>query len=181
MKILLALVLVANAAQFTNDDRRFKFEYDEPRWEVVPEKPADKQKGDAVDRAMAQKTLVTVQRKVADDKYHARFSVVTDSLDKFKGTPEEKAKAYRAHAIDFLKSQRFHILSTEDKKLPGITEPVVEIVANQRDFGLTFKQVIFLKGNEAYMLTAATRTAKYDEYQKEVSRFFDTFTFLPAK
>ncbi len=176
----LFLLSAANAAVHTNNDRHFSFDYDEAKWEVVPDKAGDKkQSGQDVDRAMAQKTLVTVQRKDADDKYHARFSVVTDSLSGFKGSAVEQLVAYRKHALDFLKSQRFHILTTEERKLPLVPETAFEVTANQRDFGLTFRQVVFLHGNQAYLLTAATRTAKFEEYGKELQKVFDSFKFTP--
>lgn len=172
----------ARAAKYTNDARHFSFEYDETKWEIVPEKPEERKQGQDVDRAMAEKTLVTVQRKQADDKYHARFSVVVDSLEKFKGTPAEQLVGYRKHALDFLKSQRFHILSTSEAKLPGVPGTAAfEVVANQRDFGLTFRQEGFLRDNQAYLLTGATRTAKFEEYQKELQRFFETFRFDEKK
>jgi hypothetical protein len=177
MKLFLLLITLANAQTFTNAERHFSFDYDESKWEVVPEKPEEKKRGADVDQAMAQKTLVTIQRKDADDKYHARFSVVTDSITKYKGTPVEQLVEYRKHALEFLKSQRFHILTTDERKLPGVTEPAFEVTANQRDFGLTFRQVVFIHGTEAYLLTAATRTAKFDEYGKELKTVFDTFKF----
>jgi hypothetical protein len=79
-----------------------------------------------------------------------------------------------------MKSQRFHILSSGPKVLAKLGLPAFEIVANQRDFGLTFRQVVFLweaAGKpEAYLVTATTRTNKFDEYKKDLDGLFDSFT-----
>ena len=173
----LFFLIPAHAARYTSHDRRFHFEYDETKWEIVGETPAEKAKRQDVDQVMAQKTLVTLQRKDADDKYHARFSVVADSLAKFKGAKPDELSAYRKHALQFMENQRFHIQTSNDLKLSRVPGPAFEILANQRDFGLTFRQVVFLRGPEAYLLTTASRTAKFVGYRPETEKFFDTFQF----
>jgi hypothetical protein len=85
---------------------------------------------------------------------------------------------YQKYTVDFLKSQRFQILSVEPVQLPKVNETAVEILANQRDFGLKFKQVIFVYEGKAYILTATTRTEKFDDYKNDIKKFFDTFEFV---
>jgi hypothetical protein len=155
----------------------FKFDYSEGNWEVVPPR-VEKSDAQAIDKSMAQQTLVTVQRKQPDEKYHARFHVVTDSLEKFKDSKVPQIIQYQKHTVDFLKSQRFQILSVEPTTLPQVKETAVEIIANQRDFGLKFKQVVFIHQGKAYILTATTRTEKFDSYKSELTVIFNTFQFF---
>ena len=169
--------LLSFATEYRHPDRNFVFQYDESRWEIIAPTERQTRGGEPVDRAMASMTLVNLQRKQPDDKYHARFSVVVDSTKKFSGGVEEQFTAYQKHATEFLKNQRFHILSTAPKRLPKLGPPAFEIVANQRDFGLKFRQIIFLKEGEAHLLTAAARTAKFVDYEKEIQGFFDSFQF----
>jgi hypothetical protein len=170
--------LTSFGAQYAPGDRPYWFEFDDTKWEVVAgaKTPATQD----VDKAMEGLTLTTLQRKEADDKYRARFSVVVDDPKKTAGKNEPDLASYAKHAVDFMKGQRFHVQSAESKILPMLGVPAYEIVANQRDFGLTFRQVVFLWDRngkkEAYLLTAATRTNKYDAYKGEVDRFFNTFT-----
>lgn len=180
MKYLLICLFSVSAlgARYHRPHYGFFFEYDESKWELVPD-PKETSQAPEVDKKMAEKTLVTVQRKQADEKYHARFSVVVDNKElSSKGTTP--LAAYHKHALDFLKSQRFHVVSSEEKKLRNVDSPAIEIIANQRDFGLTFRQVIFLRDKEAYLLTVATRTKSYDSLRAETNRFFDSFTFGKA-
>lgn len=174
----LLVSLSARGAQFNQPDRPYAFEFDEAKWELVAgaERPATQD----VDKAMEGRTLTTLQRRQADEKYRARFSVVVEDPTKVAGKGDGALAAYASHAIEFMKSQRFHILSSGPKAFGKLGAPAFEIVANQRDFGLTFRQVVFLwetKGKrEAYLVTATTRTNKFDEYKKELDGLFDTFT-----
>lgn len=159
---------------YTDAKSGVSVKYDEKVWEVVevPTAPAKEQ----VDTSMAEQTLVTLQRKVADDKYRARFSIVTDNAAKVKPVdaakePLDKLKAYKAHSVAFMKSQRFDILLEELMKFQAQRE-AFQIVANQRDFGLTFKQIGFLVGDTAYLITATARTAKYESYVPEMNALF---------
>ena len=154
----------------------FKFDYPESTWEVMPQR-VEKNSAQQIDKSMAQQTLVTLQRKLPDEKYHARFHVVTDSLDKFKDTRTSQLIQYQKHTVDFLKSQRFQILSVEPVNLPKVRDIAVEIIANQRDFGLKFRQVLFIHGDKAYILTGTTRTEKFDDYKPELKTIFDSFEF----
>lgn len=158
---------------------QIKFSYPEADWEVLPNR-AETEGAQQVDKTMAQQTLVVVQKKQPDDKYRARFHVVTDSLDKFKEGKVPLIVQYQKYTVDFLKSQRCLILSTEPIQLPHVKDTAVEVVANQRDFGLKFKQVIFIHDGKAYLLTATTRTQKFDDYKKEINQFFETFQFVQA-
>jgi dihydroxyacetone kinase-like predicted kinase len=171
------LTAVVFGATYQSPNQNLKFDYDETQWEVMPER-VEKNEAQQVDKKMAQQTLVAVQRKQPDEKYHARFHVVTDSLEKFKDTKIPMVVQYQKYTVDFLKSQRFQILSVEPVQLPKVNETAVEILANQRDFGLKFKQVIFVYEGKAYILTATTRTEKFDDYKNDIKKFFDTFEFV---
>lgn len=173
MSVFGAIFQSSNQAPTPN----FKFEYPEANWELLPSR-TEKTEAQLVDKNMAQQTLVTIQRKQSDEKYHARFHVVADSLEKFKDSKTPLIAQYQKHTVDFLKSQRFQILSVEPVQLPYIKESTVEIVANQRDFGLKFKQVIFVYEGKAYILTATTRTEKFNDYRNEIKPIFDTFQFV---
>jgi hypothetical protein len=154
----------------------FRLTYDEKNWEAVSSTKDSKiPPKETVDQVMAEKTLTVLQRKNSDDKYRARVSVVMDPLKK----EEASLAAYQKHAVDFMKSQRFTILSQEPKKLPHISESAMEITANQRDFGLTFRQIIFVKGENAYLLTATTRTDKFASYEKEIEEILSSFHLDP--
>lgn len=174
---LLTCGLVCEAATYQDAKQNIKFDYDEADWEVVPNGGPNRPL-EAVDKAMAERTLVTVQRKVADDKYHARFSVVVDPADKLKGSEGEQILAYQKHAVEFLEGQRFHIMEKRMASLGKVPLPAFEIIANQRDFGLLFRQVAVLVGKEAYLVTAAARTAKFPLYKAEIGKMFDSFQFI---
>ncbi len=173
--LFLSLSFPALAAQYTNPERGFHFDYDDSTWDVVPNKGNQNRPLEAVDKTMADRTLVTIQRKLADDKHHARFSVVVDPIGKFGTMETERLIGYQKHAVDFMKGQRFHIIEAKKVTLGKLKYPAFEILANQRDFGLYFRQVAVLVGDEAYLLTAASRTAKFPQYATDINRFFDTF------
>ncbi|NBT58848.1 hypothetical protein EBT16_08710, partial [bacterium] len=87
---------------------RISFSYDENLWEVAPVKTNEKE------------TLLNLQRKVADKDgdtvYYSRISIVKEDLNqiqKVKNSKFPKLQAYQSYAIEFLKSQRFDILSSE--------------------------------------------------------------------
>jgi len=180
--VFLFLALISSgaiAAVYQNPAHSFHFDYDDVAWELVANGSSTRPL-EAVDKTMNERTLVTVQRRVADDKYRARFSVVLDPIEKFGKTDTERLIAYQKHAVDFMKGQRFHVIEVKKVELPKLKFPAFEILANQRDFGLYFRQVAVLVGNEAYLLTAAARTAKFPDYTKEINRFFDTFAMNSA-
>lgn len=150
------------------------FDYDENLWEIAPTK------------TLEQETLVNFQRKVPDKEgdttYFSRLSVVKDDLSKIKKVKDSKLpklQAYQNHAAEFLQSQRFDILSAEKKDIPGIPSGAFQMIARQRDFGLTFQQVGFLAGDTAYLVTATVRTKKYPEYQKELEQIFQSLKWTP--
>ncbi|MFM8315060.1 MAG: PsbP-related protein [Deltaproteobacteria bacterium] len=179
MRLLFVLNLLSVAlygTSFESPVYNFKFDYNDSLWEVVPSR-TEKTDAQQIDKSMAQQTLATVQRKQPDEKYHARFHVVSDSLEKFKDSKVPQLVQYQKHTVDFLKSQRFMILSQEPVQLPLVKETAVEILANQRDFGLKFKQVIFIHEGRVYILTATTRTEKFDDYKSEIKAMFDSFQF----
>jgi hypothetical protein len=180
MRFLFSFVFVTSTlfgATYQAPGQNFKLDYNESLWEVIPAR-VEKNDAQAIDKSMAQQTLVTLQKKVSDEKYHARFHVVTDTLEKFKDTQLPQIVQYQKHTVEFLKGQRFQILSVEPISLPNVKEMAVEIIANQRDFGLKFKQVIVLYEGKAYILTATTRTEKFDDYKSELNGMFNSFQFV---
>ena len=177
--ILLCLTLSAfsQASSYVDAKRHFTFDFNELGWELSDKKANDRPAKEDVDKNMAERTLVAVQRKEADDKYHSRFSVVVDDLSSFKETGALLLSAYHRKTVGFLKNQRFDVLSTNSVKMPLIATPAFETIANQRDFGLTFRQVVLVRGKEAYILTATSRTKRFEAQEKELKALFDTFTF----
>ncbi len=160
---------ILSAALIQDSQFGISLSYPDPEWVKVEIPTASA----SVDQKMKEQTLLTIQKAKADDGYHARFSVVTDSATPFKKKDKSLAESYEAHAIDFLKSQRFTILSQERKKLPNAPTTGLEVVAHQRDFGLTFRQHILLQGERAYLLTAASRSQQSKEYQPQWDQFFN--------
>ncbi|MFM8269651.1 MAG: hypothetical protein ACKN9V_05620 [Pseudomonadota bacterium] len=163
------LLSQAFAVTFHDPVSKISFAYDENLWEVVPTKTNEKE------------TLVNLQRKVADKDgetaYFSRISIVkedTNQVKKVKTSQFPKLQAYRSHAIEFLRSQRFDILSSDMKKVEGLPAGAFEILANQRDFGLTYQQVGFLDGDTAYLVTATVRTKKFSEYKAELEKLFQS-------
>lgn len=65
------------------------------------------------------------------------------------------------------------------KKVEGITAGAFEILANQRDFGLSFQQLGFLDGDTAYLMTATVRTKKLGEYKVELEKMFQSVRLAP--
>ena len=164
------------AATFAEPARHFAIDYDDSTWEVVPSRSTTNL-SDA-DRVTREQTWLTLQRKSADDGYHARFTVVTDEKRlPAQASDPDQLLAYQQHALGFMRSQRFHILGTTARDLPIVGSSAVEIVANQRDFGLAFQQVIFLHGERVFLLTGSARTSKAEAYRSEVDRLFSSFRF----
>jgi hypothetical protein len=176
----LLFVPIAVASEYVNAEHQFRFSFNETQWEVVKQELP--KAGAEVDREMAQKTLATIQAKSADEKYRPRFSVVVDEMKKFEAEPDPRL-AYDRHAVEFLKGQRFTIISTNPRLLSGGKLKATEITAYQRDFGLTFKQIIFIREKKAYLLTAAARTKNFENYDRDLLSMIDSFTFVerPAK
>jgi len=181
MKILLLACFLffagtnrSSAATYRDTASHISFEYDDTQWEPMNKKTVE------------QDTVVNLQRKVADKEgdttYFSRISIVRDDVSKIKKVKESKLpklQAYQSHAVEFLRGQRFDILSSEVKSLAGIPQGAFEILARQRDFGLTFQQVGFLEKDTAYLVTATVRTNKFPEYQSELKKIFDSLKVNP--
>lgn len=172
LNLLLVLVLFALsssrlvAASFSDLTQSVFFDYDDSLWEVVPSPKETAAQAD-VDRKMTQKTLVTLQRKTADEKYRSRFSVVVDQR---KDTFEK----YQTYAVDFLKSQRFTVQKEGSRSLPQAGK-TFEIVAYQRDFGLTFQQVMVPRNKEVFLLTLSVRTKEFPNYSADMDKMLASF------
>ncbi len=173
--LTIGLLETSQAKVFSDKAKGYSFDYNDTLWRIVP-KSSEKKTAADVDAEMAKRTQVTVERNLSDDKYHTRFSVVIDDLKKYKGTPLEQLTQYYRDALEFLKNQRFRVLSTGPVKLAKYGDSAFEIVATQRDFGLTTRQVILVQGGEAYLLTASARNTVYDAQKAEIEPFFNSFS-----
>ena len=162
------------AATFTHAP--LSFQYDEKNWELV--ESAKPKAPDSVDAKMQGKTVVTLQRKNADEKYRARFSIVVDSLEKAKPQKGEAPyRAYTRYSQAFLKSQRFSVLDSRKMKVGLPAYEATDSTLFQRDFGLKFRQVIFVRGADAYLLTFTSRMKPFDDYGKEIEELLSTLRF----
>ncbi|NBX92376.1 MAG: hypothetical protein EB078_03700 [Proteobacteria bacterium] len=157
------------AATYSDPQHRISFQYDDTLWETGAPKRNDVE------------TLVSLQRRTPDKEgdttYFSRLSIVKEDWSKIKTVKESKLprlEAYKNHAAEFLKSQRFDILSAAVRKTTGIPDGIFEIVARQRDFGLTFQQVGFLEKENAYLVTITVRTQKFPEYQTEINQILNS-------
>lgn len=142
-------------------------EYSKILWEEI--KPAATTRDPALDEM----TLLSLQRKTVEEDYHSRFSVVVEAL---KGKEKDSLSAYSERAVSFLKSQRFQILSVEPFSSPTIPT-MVRITAQQRDFGLTFSQFLFLREGKGYLVTGTTRTKVHPEQSKELEQMVQSLKF----
>ena len=169
---LLAMSLKAYPREYRDPLKEFYFEFDEEKWQIVPPRTGEKTD---IDKQFAEQTLVNVQRIKSDDKYHSRFSVVLEKADGGEGPLDARLTKYGEKARDFLEKQRFYVFSGKLVTFSGIK--AFDIIANQRDFGLMFHQRVLLRGKDAYLLTAATRTKKFEEQEAEVDKMLDSFRF----
>jgi len=171
--VLIFFPVLALGTIYQHTAPEFSVDYNDAAWELKPIETKANQA--AVDKSMAEKTLVNLQRRQADDKYHSRFSVVIDEAKRFAEPGKPLLDSYRKHAVEFLESQRFSVKPAQAIKLPGVAAPAIEIIGEQRDFGLTFRQIVFLDGDQAVLVTGATRKDKYDAQAKELQGLFDSF------
>lgn len=169
---------LAEAVTFSDPVSHFNFAYDESLWEVAPIKTGEKE------------TLLNLQRKTPDKEgdttYFSRISVVRENISKNPAVQNLISKkklsslqAYQGHAAEFMRSQRFDILSSDLKKASGIPGGAFELVANQRDFGLTFQQWGFVFEDQAFLVTATVRTKKFPEYKAELEQLFQSIKISP--
>jgi hypothetical protein len=174
---LLLISWHAFAARYTHTSPKFSVDYDEKAWEVVPHTKARPAR-EEVDKKMAGATLVVIQRKEADEKYHSRFSAVVDEKYKGKGTPaKSELQLYVKEASDFLKEQGFDVEDPKPYKLPSVDLPAMELKGSQRHLGLTFLQVVVVKNGQAFLLTSAARIKKFDGQAKDLRSMIDSFRF----
>lgn len=163
---------------FSDPVSHFNFVYDESLWEVTPIKTGEKE------------TLLSLQRKTPDKEgdttYFSRVSVVKEGIAKNQSVQDlilkkklSPLQAYQGHAAEFLRSQRFDIISSDLKKAAGIPGGAFELIANQRDFGLTFQQWGFVFEDQAFLVTATVRTKKFPEYKAELEQLFQSIKVSP--
>lgn len=165
------------AATFSHPSPSVQFEYEEKLWELVPTDTKSAQPQQDVDKAMAQKTIVSLQRKQADEKYRSRFSIVVDSVEKaLKGKEQLTFSKYQNYAIEFLKSQRFTIQKEGKRVLKGAAD-AYEVIAYQRDFGLTFHQIMIPRDGEVFLVTLSTRTKLFPNYSTEMDKMLESLRF----
>lgn len=160
---------------FENADPGFSFSYDDALWERVSISAAENS-GAAGELSAAQnhRTVAMLEFLSADEKYHPRFSVVLDGM-KTKDGKKESLSEYWKRSVKFLKEQRFTVYSAAEIKLDKLATPAFEVIADQRDFGLTFRQVVFEKSGQAFVLTAACRTKSFPAMKDKLDLFFKSF------
>ena len=163
--VLIATTVYAGSTSFQHPSGQFRLVYDSDIWEIAPIERGT-QRVEEVDQRIQQAIQVSLQRKVANDRYHPRFSVVVEDATRFDTKTPSGAENYRRYALDFLKSQRFQVLSQRSVTLGEL--PAYEITAYQRDFGLTYVQWIVLEGTRAFLLTGAARTQVFEERRAEL-------------
>ncbi|MEZ4751100.1 MAG: hypothetical protein R3B54_10905 [Bdellovibrionota bacterium] len=169
---LVFAVFPALGATYTHQGGDFSFQFDDKAWEV-----SKKWDSKEVEGQNAYESLVAIQKKAADEDYHTRFSVVREDASRFL-SEKDPLGAYHRYALKFLESQAFGNVQVERNRdlVPALKREAIETVASQRSFGLTFKQVIFLDGKYAYLLTAAVRREKFPSEKKEIDPLFQSFT-----
>ncbi len=175
VSLFLSLIITswAVANTYTHPDPAFKLEYDPKDWEVSRAKVENE------DPSAPQKTLVALQKVKSQDSYHPRFSVVIEDVKQFEKAGQTPLQSYAQHARKFLESQNFGNLSSRNGKdiLPKSQQEAVEMVGTQRNFGLTFRQVVVVKDGKAYLLTGACRTAEYQKGACGLDGLFTSFEF----
>lgn len=172
--ILVLLSTPLLSAVFEEPQSGLSFSYDEANWEPTQEK------------ATGAETLLSLQRKTPDKEgdtvYFSRISIVKEPLDKISklnGVKLSPLQSYQNHAVNFLKSQRFDVISAEAKKDTTLPGGAFEVLANQRDFGLTFQQMGFVTKDSGFLITATVRTKKFPEYKEELSKLFQSVKLSP--
>lgn len=170
---LLLISLFGWAATFEDPAGRFRISFQEP-WEVSAKDL--RPEGDR-GQMLPGSVLVGIQRKQADDGYHPRFSVVMEDARRFNTSEIAGQVRYKNYVVDFLKDQRFQIISQKTQMLvSGL--PAFEITAFQRDFGLTYRQWAVMDGPRAFLLTAAARVKRFESYEVEIGQIMRSFELL---
>ncbi|MCB0417757.1 MAG: hypothetical protein KDD39_08910 [Bdellovibrionales bacterium] len=169
--VLMFAVAPLLGATYTHQGGDFSFQFDDT-WEL-----SKKWDSKEVEGQNPYESLVAIQKKTADQDYHTRFSVVREDASRFM-KEKDPLGAYQQYALKFLESQAFGNVQVVRGRelLPKLKREAIETVASQRSFGLTFKQVIFLDGKYAYLLTAAVRREKFQSEKKEIDPLFQSFT-----
>lgn len=177
LSLVLFISSVLNAATFNHPG--LSFEYNEKNWELIQPQKSDEK---SIDAEMNGKTLITLQRKNADEKYRARFSVVVDSVSKAKpARGESPVAAYTRYSQEFLKSQRFSVLDQKTGTLGNPPLASTDTVLFQRDFGLKFRQVIVVKEASAYLMTFTSRQKPFEDYVAEIESVLSSLRFKDSQ
>ncbi len=178
MLLILFFSSLLSAATFQHAE--LSFEYNEANWELIqPQKSEGKE---SVDKEMSGKTIITLQRKNADEKYRARFSVVIDTVAKAQPQKNETPlTAYTRYSQEFLKGQRFSVLDQKKSSFGAPASEATDTVLFQRDFGLKFRQVIFVKNSNALLMTFTSRQKPFDAYVVEIESLLSSLRFKDAQ
>ncbi|MBI1862396.1 MAG: hypothetical protein HYR96_15900 [Deltaproteobacteria bacterium] len=162
--LFLALVSLSSwAAVYSTGPIRLQ--YDDSHWRIGA---AHNDKGNA-----QSEVLVGLEEKESFERYHSRFTVVAEDVSKFHTETPAGLKKYYRSVGEFLTNQRFQITNRKDTQLGG--RAAYEITANQRDFGLGYRQWVVVEGNKAYLMTASTRLSKFDEKAPALTAMAESF------
>lgn len=169
---LLFISLLGWAAIFEDPAGRFRISFQEP-WEPTKDSRSEGERS----QMLPGRVLVGIQRKQKDDGYHPRFSVVMEDTRRFNTSEIAGQVRYKNYVVDFLKDQRFQIISQKTQMLvSGL--PAFEITAFQRDFGLTYRQWGVMDRSHAFLLTAAARVKRFESYEVEMGQIMRSFELL---
>ncbi len=164
---------VIEAAIYQDTKHKFQFEYDEAHWEITAPRPVASA---GLDDDIKKRTLVVLQSKHEEGKYRSRFSVVLDALD--TALDPLSGLTYQNRLVSFLKSQRFQNIHKGSIRSDSAGQSF-ELISDQRDFGLTFKQVGFVQSKRVLLLTLSTRIASFENTRVKNNSFFESFRFEP--
>lgn len=167
-KYLLAFVLCCSVQASLYQDKRagLQFEYGAD-WQIAPLKK------DTSMPHSKEETIVTLQKANSEEGYRPQVSFVLEPIK--AGTDKLATQAaYEKRALEFLKNQGFQILAQSAKVMPGFSTPVFLIEASHRNFGLTLQQLVIVRGENAFLVTAAAKSAFVEKNKADWAPIFES-------
>jgi len=179
--VFLVHLNAAIAANFLGLEDNFTISYDDQDWQVTQKKLEDAQLNQRGIRV-----ILTLENKKAIDRHHARITLIedTDSSRWKKDLKSPDLIQYRDYAVEFLTQQRFRIESTNPVQIgsdKATSISGVRIEASQRDFGLSYQQVIFERFGKIYLVTLANRLNEKEKFNQVLATFLNSVRFTSPK
>lgn len=159
---------LAWSANYTHPDRHLRLEYADKLWSL-----SKAAKGTAKLGNNPHSTLFALQRQNADKQYHPRFSIVVEDLSRFESLENYVQKS----VVGFLKKQKFQKIVRSEIVLAKLKQEAIQITATHHDFGISYRQVVFQRGNEAFLVTAASRPETFSTYDPEWTEMIQSLSF----